>query len=250
MLRKCKRALAMLLAVSMVVGYAPMAQGDVQAATKKTKVKKVKLNKTQYVLKKGQKVKLKATVSPKAAKKTKVTWKSSKPKVATVNSKGVVKAKAKKGKTVITAKAGSKKAKCTITVGTPVKSIKASNMKLTVGQSKKLTATVKPAKATIKKLQFKSKNTAVATVNKSGLVTAKKAGSAKITITAKDCGKVTKQVTVTVENKKSTTKPNTDSTDKNNTDKNDTDKDNSDKNNTDKEEPGKDEPTISNTHTK
>ena len=74
-----------------------------------------KLNKTQYVLAKGGKVTLKATISPKKAKKgNKVTWKSSNKKVATV-SKGTVKAK-KAGKTTITAKVSGKTFKCSVTV--------------------------------------------------------------------------------------------------------------------------------------
>ena len=48
-------------------------------------------------------------------KKGKIKWRSSKPSVASVSSSGVVKGKAA-GKTTITAKAGSKKLKCTIKV--------------------------------------------------------------------------------------------------------------------------------------
>ena len=70
--------------------YAPS-----QAAKKN--VKSVKLNYTEYTLKKGKKLKLKATISPKKAKKSKIVWKSSKKKIATVTQKGVVKAK-KNGK--------------------------------------------------------------------------------------------------------------------------------------------------------
>lgn len=70
--------------------------------------------KAKRTLKKGKKITLKATVKP-SNSTDKVTWKSSKTKVATVSKKGVVKAK-KKGKTVITAIAGKKKAKVTITV--------------------------------------------------------------------------------------------------------------------------------------
>ena len=73
---------------------------------KKIKVKKIKL-KAKKTLKAGKKLKIKATVTPKNATNKKLTWKSSNKKYATVNSKGVVKAKkAGKGKTVkITAKA-------------------------------------------------------------------------------------------------------------------------------------------------
>ena len=48
-------------------------------------------------------------------KKGKVKWSSSKKKVATVSAKGVVMAKSK-GKSIITAKAASKKLKCKVTV--------------------------------------------------------------------------------------------------------------------------------------
>ena len=73
---------------------------------------KIKLNKTKVYLLKGQTVKLKVTGT-----KKKVTWKSSKKKVATVSKKGKVKAK-KAGKTTITAKVKGKKYKCKIIVET------------------------------------------------------------------------------------------------------------------------------------
>lgn len=74
---------------------------------------KVKLNKTSATLAYGKTLTLKATVSPSYVTSTKVTWKSSNTKYATVSSKGVVKVKkAGIGHTVtITATAadGSKK---------------------------------------------------------------------------------------------------------------------------------------------
>lgn len=75
----------------------------------------IKLNKTSATLKKGKTLKLKATITP-GNSTDKVTFKSSKKSVATVNSKGVVTAK-KKGTATITAKTTSgKTAKCKITV--------------------------------------------------------------------------------------------------------------------------------------
>ncbi len=77
------------------------------------------------VLKKGQKKKLKASVSPKKASK-KLTYKSSKKSVVSVSSKGVVKARKKKGSakiTVTSAQNKKKKATITVKIGTPVKKV-------------------------------------------------------------------------------------------------------------------------------
>ena len=119
MKKKISRMLALLLAFVMVATMIP--SKTYVSAAKKKKVKSIKINKKEYVLKKGGKVTLKATISPaKLRKKVKVQWKSSNKKVATVSNKGVVKAVANKGKAIITAKAGGKKATCKITVGTVV----------------------------------------------------------------------------------------------------------------------------------
>lgn len=83
--------------------------------SKNNTVKSIKLNKTKAVLNKGDKITLKATVTPSNAIDKKVKFTSSDKSVATVSSKGVVTAK-KAGKVIITAKAGTKKASCNITV--------------------------------------------------------------------------------------------------------------------------------------
>ena len=83
-----------------------------------TPVTKVKLNKTKSTMTIGKKQTLKATVTPKKASSKAVVWKSSNKKVATVTSKGVVKAK-KAGTVTITATAkdgSGKKATCKVTV--------------------------------------------------------------------------------------------------------------------------------------
>ena len=83
-----------------------------------TPVTKVKLNKTKSTMTIGKKQTLKATVTPKKASSKAVVWKSSNKKVATVTSKGVVKAK-KAGTATITATAkdgSGKKASCKVTV--------------------------------------------------------------------------------------------------------------------------------------
>ena len=93
--------------------------GIIDMSKMKTWATKVSLNKTSATLRYGKTLTLKAKVSPSYATSTKVTWKCSNTKYATVNSKGVVKAKkAGIGHTVTvtaTASDGSKqKASCRI----------------------------------------------------------------------------------------------------------------------------------------
>ena len=84
-------------------------------STKKAKKQTFKLNKKKLTLKKGKTYKLKLICSPKSLGK-KLTWKSSKKKVATVSKNGKVKA-LRKGKTTITVKNKSgKKATCKVIV--------------------------------------------------------------------------------------------------------------------------------------
>ncbi|MCR5475377.1 MAG: Ig-like domain-containing protein [Lachnospiraceae bacterium] len=85
--------------------------------TVKVPVESVKINKAKASVKKGNTLKLKATIKPKDASNKSVTWKSSKPKIASVDKNGKVKGK-KKGTAVITVttKDGKKKATCKITV--------------------------------------------------------------------------------------------------------------------------------------
>ena len=142
----------------------------------------------------GQKVKLTLAVSPVNATNQKVTWTTSNTKYATVDENGKVSLKAAgAGKNVTitaTANDGSGK-KATIKIKVmkhKVKSIKlkASSKTVKAGKSIKLGATVKTTgKSVNKTLKWSSSNTKYATVNKSGKVTAKKAGKGKtVTITA------------------------------------------------------------------
>lgn len=67
-----------------------------------------------------------------------------------------------------------------------------------VGATTKLTATVAPSNATDKGVTWKSGDTAIATVDSNGKVTAVKAGTATITVTTKSASKTaTCAVTVT-----------------------------------------------------
>ena len=67
--------------------------------------------------------------------------------------------------------------------------INKSSLSLIVGSNEQLTATVSPANAKDKTVTWYSSNTSVATVSSSGVVTAKAAGSATITVTTNNGGK-------------------------------------------------------------
>ena len=117
-------------------------------------------------------------------------FKSSNTKVATVNSKGVITGK-KAGTTKITVTVGKYNKDLTVKVKKPSFSLVKSSANLKKG--KKVTIKVKAAPAS--KVTYKSSNTKVATVNSKGVVTAKKKGTAKITV---KCNGITKTFKVTV----------------------------------------------------
>ena len=77
-------------------------------------------------------------------------------------------------------------------------SISPSSATINIGSTKALTATIKPSNATTKTIAWSSNNTNVATVSASGVVTGKKAGTAKIT--AKTANGKTATATITVNN--------------------------------------------------
>lgn len=152
-------------------------------------------------------IKGKVTVSVKSVKPAKasksVTWKSSNKKIATVSSKGVVTGK-KKGTVKITATSKkNKKVKATVTIKVknlvPTKvTLSKKTVELTVGNTRTLSATVKPVGVYNKGVTWKSSKTSVATVSSKGKITAKSAGTATITATTKEGKKkATCKVTVT-----------------------------------------------------
>ena len=110
---------------------------------------------------------------------SKATFTSSKTSVATVSSKGVIKAK-KAGKITITVKAGTKIANCVVTVKNKELKLKDSSLTLYTGDSKTLGISVN---TTGSKLTFKSSNTSVATVSSKGVIKAKKSGFTVVTVT-------------------------------------------------------------------
>ena len=141
---------------------------------------------TNTTIARTQKVSLNANIQPATASDKKLIWKSSNPKVATVNAKGVVVGKAG-GTAVITctAKDGSgKTASCTVNVTpiypTGIKLSKAS-LSLKTGKAGTLKATVAPKNTDFKTVTWASSNTAVVTVNAKGKLMAIAPGTAVVT---------------------------------------------------------------------
>lgn len=128
--------------------------------------------------------------------KEKVTYSSSNKKVATVSSKGVIKAK-KAGTAKITVKSGKKKVVVTVKV-TGVKTTKLSGVpaakNVSKGKSFKIKAIATP-KNIDEKITFKSSNKKVATVTSKGVVKGLKKGAATITVQS-GSKKMTCKVTV------------------------------------------------------
>ena len=198
---KKRRLKALAVAIALTVTLSPMAPAKgvsggtaitttVEAATKKLSLKVG--NKKAYV---GKTTK----ISAKATKGAKLSYKTSNKKIAMVSSKGVITGK-KAGtvKITITAKKSKyKTVKKTITVKVyrQKQKITASNVKLTTGQRKNLGAKART------RLSYKSSNPKVVTVDKKGNLTAKKTGTAKITVTAlanNTYNKASRTITVTV----------------------------------------------------
>lgn len=144
------------------------------------------------------------TVAPDTAPNKSLDITSSNPTVATYVNGKVHPLQAGKTDIIATAKDGSGvSGKCAVTVSaadvavTGV-TIAPKTASLKVGQTQQLTPNVAPASATNKNVTYSSNKDSVATVNASGLVTAKGEGEATITVTTADGNKTdTSVITVT-----------------------------------------------------
>ena len=160
----------------------------------------VKLDQSGTItLAEGKTLKLVATLSPGNAVTT-LTWSSSKPAAATVNTAGLVTA-VKKGTTTIAVKTSNgKKAKVKINVVKPpkpksVKLNKSGTITLVEGDTLKLKAKLSPSDA-VTTLTWSSSRKSVAKVDANGLVTAGKKGSATITVKTANGKKATLKIKV------------------------------------------------------
>lgn len=200
--KKGIRSLAILLVLVLTLGFSPVTNVEAKAAPR--------LNYKKVTLVQGKKKRLKVR---NLSRRRKVKWYSTKKSVATVNKKGVVKAK-KKGKTYIVAKVGKKKYRCKVIVKKKVtkKKKKTKKSKKPVGNTKKQLTYYQGAlefpgamkvgekvdlinynsdynvnkkyrisnNVRAKYFKWYVKNKSIVSVNKYGIAVAKKVGSTKV----------------------------------------------------------------------
>lgn len=200
-IKKLFTILVVALTLSLVVPMAlPTTTVKVEAAT-------VKISKKSLSLYVGKSSTLKVSGT-----KKKIKWSTSKKSVATVSSKGKVVAK-KKGTATITAKIGSKKYPCKVTVKPTVKPIvkpivnpivatsftlSYTSLTLKKGETFTLLGTVTPYNVTDNTRTWTSSDSNIATVDNMGNLIALKAGTCVITAT---CNGIAATCNLTVQNK-------------------------------------------------
>ncbi len=154
--------------------------------SKKVPVEAVSLSKDIVTKYKGDTYTFKPTLTPSNATFKDVTWTSSDTSVATVDKNGKVTAKSA-GVAVITCTSVDNplctaSSKFKVKIKTTGVELWKSKLNMYVSQSVNFKATVLPSDASNKKVSWTSSDTSVATVDKNGKVTAKKAGTAVITV--------------------------------------------------------------------
>ena len=169
----------------------------VKVTTQKAAVKTKKITglSSKLTVSKGDTFELRPVLNPLTSSQ-KITYTTSDKKVAAVSKKGVISAK-KAGKVTITVKSGSKKVKVKVTVPkTVTEAITGVPETLTLKKGKSYTLKAKIApKNSDYKLTYKTSAKKVAAVSAKGKITAKKKGTAVITIKS---GNVSVQSKVTV----------------------------------------------------
>lgn len=171
------------------------------AETPQETVSSIKLNKyslTLYMNEEGEQ--LTATIQPASFAKS-IVWNSSDTKVASVSDSGLVTAVGP-GTCIISATAGDRHVSATVSVlAARVRvtgvSFDETKHEIPVRGTAVLTATVAPANATVKTLIWTSDDPGIASVSRTGIVTAVSVGTTKIHATSVD-GNHSAEITVTV----------------------------------------------------
>ena len=206
MKRRLIALFTILLSVSLIATYSCKKEKD-----KSVSVTEVGLNKTSTTLIEGETETLVATVMPENATDKSVVWESGNESAATVSQEGLVTAVGE-GKATITVKTndGGFSASCEVTVKKKVIAVtgvklSAASMTLREGDRGILTATVEPANATNKNVEWWTTDLDIVCVTSApggstGYVEARKAGKATVTVKTED-GEFSASCEITVEKK-------------------------------------------------
>jgi uncharacterized protein YjdB len=162
----------------------------------------ITLNNTQIIVQTAQSFQLVETITPSNASNKKLSWTSSNPTVATVNSSGLV-STLTIGTSVITVSStdGSNRiATCLIIVNISVLSITLdiSQRTLQPSQTYQLISTVVPSNAPNRSLSWSTTNSSVATVSSTGLVRAIASGAVIIKASSTDGSNISASASFTV----------------------------------------------------
>lgn len=206
MKRRLIALFTILLSVSLIATYSCKKEKDKSVA-----VTEVRLDKTATTLFEGDTEELMATVMPENATDKGIEWKSDNESVATVSQTGLVTA-LKDGSATITVitNDGGFRASCEVTVNKKVIAVtgvklSAASMTLREGDKGTLTATVEPANATNKNVEWWTSDLDVVSVTSTsggsnGYVEARGAGKATVTVKTED-GEFSASCEITVEKK-------------------------------------------------
>lgn len=159
---------------------------------------KLVISKTELSIGKGKTYTFKTRIEPSNTTNKNLTWKSSNTSLLTVDKKGKITAK-KSGKATVTVKtANGKAAMCKVTITQAADKIKLNAVKKTLGVKEvySLKSTLVPQYAKTSRITWKSSNTKVAAVNSKGKITAKKAGTAIISVKTANGKKAECKITV------------------------------------------------------
>ena len=149
----------------------------------------VNLDKTEMTLEKGETATLKATVTPSTLEDKSVTWTSSDKKIATVTSKGKVKAvKAGTATITCTSNATGMSATCKVTVINGTVTLNKTEAIIEKGKTTTLKATLTPTTLEDMSVTWKSSDKSIATVTSKGKVKGVGYGTATITCTSNATG--------------------------------------------------------------
>ena len=156
---------------------------SVTVTAKTIPVTGISLDKTTLELMEGAEGTLKATITPSDATNQVVTWSTSDNNIVNVSDGKVTAVKAGEATITATTSDGGKTAICKVTVkGVALEglSVNPATLEIVEGETKQLEVKFTPETFGDKTVQWASDNTNVVTVNKDGLITALKPGSAKV----------------------------------------------------------------------